>query len=64
MEELKIKDLFRGKLGIFMLILLVLTVVLLVLKVMGTLEIGYDIAILPVAFDLTIIAIYLVAKFL
>ncbi len=64
MEELKFSDLLKGKILIFLLLMLIASVVMIALKIMGTLSVGYDIALFPLIFDGVVVLVFMVAKYL
>ena len=64
MVELKIKDLFTGKMGIFMALMVILSVAAGMLRFTGIAALGLDVVLLPIIFDFMVIVIFLVAKYL
>ena len=60
MDGLKFSDLYKGKMGIAMAVLAAVSLVMLILKFVGILDISYTIALLPIGCDILNAIIFLI----
>lgn len=60
MDNLKLSDLYKGKMGLLLAVLAIATVVMLVIKLTGIADISYTVALMPLGCDVMIAVIFLI----
>lgn len=60
MGNLKLSDLYKGKMGLLLAVLAIATLVMLVIKVTGIADIPYTVALMPLGCDIMIAIIFLI----